>query len=221
MIQPDLPEFEVPKFLAVAWAKLVDWLRWQRVVAGSGIDISDAVGGGKLIALANDTGGSGARVTPWTVQRASSTTVKVSANSILKDTADVNSVFNVTDLDGDFEVDVGQVLFLEIVYLDGFNIDTITLKSDDVWDDYPTPYKLIGSGTLMDPFRLDRSYYVVGFGVAEGLLPAFEGPTIANDDNDKVRVIRTTFGPLMIALVNLGGGFIGPYPAPGVIPVQI
>lgn len=150
--QDDPPEMDhlAPKWFHAFIEGLRDWMREHRVVQGLGCTITDAPGGGKVINVGESTSSEDI-IFPWSIVTLNDGVEDYPAvnpdSSCWKNLVEVKTVIAMDlDISG---ASVGDLIYLEY---DMSSAD-LTLKIGR-WEDYPTPFKREGAGTIGDPYSV-------------------------------------------------------------------
>lgn len=83
----------------------------------------------------------------WTLNVVDSDTMEVSVNcgTIIEDVSDLSAHVAITNASGTFNVAVGDMIWLKLEFNTGTLVTTVTLESDDTWDDYPKCFETTGT----------------------------------------------------------------------------
>ncbi len=193
------------------WNLISDWCDNNRPIEGLGITINDADGGGKQI-NATASGIAGGSQGPWAIFQSAPGKVSVSSDHPLLKSYTLDDIVSVVNIGNGFTINVGQVLYLDIEYTAGA-ITTVTLTGGNRWDEYSVPYKFTGGSSITDPDIVINSYFLLAYGATtdDDVAKNLPGPIITIGSS-AVKVVRCCSAPLIIEYVNIGAGFIIPYP---------
>lgn len=187
----------------------------NKPLSGINTNVSDAQGGqGRVIDASFTAGGvTGGLIGPWCPVTGTSNTNKVaiSKNRPILNSLTLNDVTTITDIDNEFTIGVGDLIYLKIDYDPDGTITEVTLTGGAPYASYSLPYDTTGAGTIEDPLVIVSSYYLLAYGATldDTVALAAEGIVV-----DGVRVVRCCYSPLRIDEVNTGDGFVILYPLP-------
>lgn len=169
--QSDPPPFRGP---APPWFRsymlgLLSWIAGHRIIAGNGVQMEEASGGGKVIHVDGSIVAGAGRKHPYEVYAgATGSSVVVNNDSWCKKGPDMDANISVDGVGTEIIIDPGDDLYYyiwaEAVINDG-EIDEVNIEygpSAGLWDDYPAPVRIDAVTDPSNP-KQDRAYQMIAY----------------------------------------------------------